>query len=71
MAFLFRIGLIRVVNIPEITRNALFCVAYIRRVLKLGQALEQAAQGSDGVTIPGGVQKMCRCATLGHGDGWT
>jgi len=32
-----------------------------------GQALEQAAQGSSGVTIPGGVQKMCRCGTSGHG----
>jgi len=32
-----------------------------------GQTLEQAAQGSGGVTIPGGVQKPCRCGTLGHG----
>jgi len=32
-----------------------------------GQALEQAAQGSGGVTIPGGVEKMCRCGTSGHG----
>jgi len=31
------------------------------------QALEQAAQGSDGVIIPGGVQKTCRCGTLGYG----
>jgi len=29
--------------------------------------LEQAAQGSGGVTIPGGVQKTCRCGTSGHG----
>jgi len=29
--------------------------------------LEQAAQGSGGVTIPGGVQKMCRYGTSGHG----
>jgi len=29
--------------------------------------LEQAVQGSGGVTIPGGVQKMCRYATSGHG----
>jgi len=29
--------------------------------------LEQAAQGSGGVAIPGGVQKMCRCGTWGHG----
>ena len=31
------------------------------------QALQQAAQGSGGVTIPGGVQKTCRCGTSGHG----
>ena len=29
--------------------------------------MEQAAQGSGGVPIPGGVQKMCRHGTLGHG----
>jgi len=29
--------------------------------------LEQAAQGSGGVPIPGGVQKTCRCGTWGHG----
>jgi len=29
--------------------------------------LEQAAQGSGGVSIPGGVEKTCRCGTLGHG----
>jgi len=34
---------------------------------KSGQALEQAAQGGSGVTIPGGVQKMCRCGTWGYG----
>jgi len=28
---------------------------------------EQAAQGSGGVIIPGGVQKTCRCGTSGHG----
>jgi len=41
--------------------------------------LEQAAQGSGGVTIPGGVQKRYRCGTSGYGlvgmvvwvDGWT
>ena len=36
-------------------------------MLKSGQALEQAAQGGGGVTIPGGVQKTCRCGILGHG----
>jgi len=34
---------------------------------RVGQALEQAAQGSGGVTVPGGVKKMCRCSTSGHG----
>jgi len=29
--------------------------------------LAQAAQGSGGVTIPGGVKKPCRYDTLGHG----
>jgi len=29
--------------------------------------VEQAAQGSGGVPIPGGVQKTCGCAALGHG----
>jgi len=29
--------------------------------------LEQAAQGSGGVTIPGGVQKTCKFGTSGHG----
>jgi len=29
--------------------------------------LHQAAQGSGGVPIPRGVQKMCRCGTAGHG----
>ena len=32
---------------------------------KRGQALGQAAQGSGGVPIPGGVQKMPRCGTSG------
>jgi len=29
--------------------------------------IEQAAQGSGGVTTPGGVQEVCRCGTSGHG----
>jgi len=40
--------------------------------------LEQAAQGSGGVTILGGVKKIYRCGTSGYGligmvvlDGWT
>lgn len=28
---------------------------------------EHAAQGVCGVTIPGGIQKMCKCGTSGHG----
>jgi len=31
-----------------------------------GQALDQTAQGSGGVPIPGGVQKMCRRGTSGQ-----
>ena len=34
-----------------------------------GQALEQAAQRGGEVTIPGGVQKMCRHGLSGHGLG--
>ena len=39
------------------------------------QALEQAAQGSGGVTIPGGIKKTHRRGASGHGlvgivDGW-
>ena len=34
---------------------------------KSGQALEQAAQGGDGVPFPGGVQKPCRRGTSGYG----
>ena len=33
---------------------------------KSSQALEEAAQGGSGVTVPGGVQEMCRCSTKGH-----
>jgi len=29
--------------------------------------LEQAAQGSGGVTIPGAIKKICRYGTSGHG----
>ena len=34
---------------------------------KSGQALDQAAQGSGGVPIPGGVQKPHGCGPWGHG----
>ena len=34
---------------------------------KSGQGLGQAAQGSGGVPIPGGVQTPCGCGTWGHG----
>ena len=34
---------------------------------KSAQALAQAAQGSGGVPIPGGVQKLCGCGTWRHG----
>jgi len=36
-------------------------------VANTDQASDQAAQGSGGVPIPGGVQKTCRCGTSGHG----
>ena len=32
-----------------------------------GEALAQAAQGSGGVTVPGGVQEKGRCGTEAHG----
>jgi len=35
--------------------------------ISLLKELEEAAQGSGGVTIPGGVQKTCRYGTSGHG----
>ena len=31
-----------------------------------GEALAQAAQGSGGVTVPGGVQETQRCGTEGR-----
>ena len=34
---------------------------------KSGETLEQAAQGGDGVITTGGVLKLCRCCTEGHG----
>jgi len=36
--------------------------------IKNVEELAQAAQGSAGVTITGGVQEMCRCGT--EGCGW-
>lgn len=38
---------------------------------KCGQPLEQGAQGSGRVTTPGGIWKMFRCGTWGHGLCWT
>lgn len=32
-----------------------------RKIFFIGQALEQAEQGSGGITVPGGVQKTGRC----------
>ena len=45
-------------------------VGHLRKVLlqKSGQALEWAAQGGAGVTIPSGVQEKFRCCTKGHGS---
>ena len=36
---------------------------------KSDEAVTQAAQGSGGVTVPGGVQETCGCGTEGH-DQW-
>jgi len=33
----------------------------VKLLTKSGQAVEQAAYGDGGVTIPGGVQETCRC----------
>lgn len=43
------------------TRGGLDCIyeKFLHR--KGGQAQEQAAQGSDGITVPGNVPKTCRC----------
>ena len=32
-----------------------------------GEVLEQAVQGSDGLTVSGGVQETCSCGPKGHG----
>ena len=37
-------------------------------LIKSDESLERAAQGGGGVTIPGGVQGMCRCVTERHGQ---
>lgn len=34
---------------------------------KSHEALDQAAQRTGGVIIPGGLQEMCRCSTEKHG----
>lgn len=31
-------------------------------------ALEQAAQGDGGITVPGGVQEVCECGMEGSGQ---
>ena len=35
--------------------------------MESGDALEQAVQGGGWVTIPGGVQKLCRCGSKEQG----
>ena len=32
----------------------------------IGEALEQAAQGGGGITVPGSVQELSRCGTERH-----
>lgn len=34
--------------------------------VKRGQALAQPAHRGNGVTVPGGVHKLCRCGIEGH-----
>ena len=42
-------------------------VGYLKKFLlrKSIEVLEQAAQGGSEVTVPGGIQEMCRCGTVG------
>ena len=35
---------------------------------KSGEAVAQAAQGSGGVTVPGGAEEPCGCGTEGRGQ---
>ena len=48
-------------------RGGLDCILGKISLLKEWSAIEQAAQGSVGVTILGGVQKMCRYDISGYG----
>ena len=41
------------------------CITFLLQ--ESSQALEHAAQGGGGFTIPGGVQEAFRCCTEGHG----
>lgn len=50
------------------TRRGLGWVLGKISLQKGGQALEQAALGSAGVTIPGRVEKMCGCGAWGCGS---
>jgi len=52
----------------ETSPKASFCTKIALKLLnRHNQTLDQAAQGSGGVAIPGGVQKTCGCGTSGHG----
>ena len=44
-------------------------IGYYEKIIlrKNGEALEKAAQGGGGGTIPGDVQETCRCGTERHG----
>ena len=35
---------------------------------KSSETFGQATHGRGGVTVPGGVQEMCRCSTEGYGS---
>jgi len=40
----------------------------ISRVRSASQRRTPPAQGGGGVTVPGGVQEVCRCGTEGRGE---
>lgn len=48
------------------TRRRLNCILGKKFHWKCGQVLEQAAQGSDDITVPGGVPKVPGCGTWGQ-----
>lgn len=47
--------------------NKVNCLDIWKKSYSQKEWREQAAQGGDGVTIPGGVQETCRYISEGHG----